>query len=315
MAERFDQDVLVACVRRYRPDADGAITISPIPTGKFNSSYFVMAGEEALVLRVAPPRDAVFLFYERDMIRQEPGIHRLLVDRTTVPVAAIVAFDDTHEIVDREFILMERLPGQALSDTAGVDYHAVLRQVGSALAQVHRLTADRYGYRGEHRPMEPQETWAAAFQVMWRKILDDIEGTGHYRRDESTSLLHLLDRFLPMFDRPVAASLLHMDVWSQNILVSGEGTLTGLVDWDRALWGDPEIEFAVLDYCGISEPAFWEGYGQARDQSREAHIRNIFYLLYEIQKYIVIRHGRSKDPAQAQAYKRQTFEIVNRYLP
>ncbi|WP_256973118.1 aminoglycoside phosphotransferase family protein [Nostoc sp. T09] len=59
--------------------------------------------------------------------------------------------------------------------------------------------------------------------------------------------------------------LLHMDVWFQNILVDSAGNVTGLVDFDRALWGDPEIEFAVLDYCGISEPAFWRGYGRERD--------------------------------------------------
>ena len=98
-------------ISRMRPVLLTTITycFSPIRTGKFNSSYFVTAGEEELVLRVAPPRDTVFLFYERDMIRQEPGIHRLLLERTTVPVAPIVAFDDTHEVVDRDFILMGQL--------------------------------------------------------------------------------------------------------------------------------------------------------------------------------------------------------------
>ena len=71
----------------------------------------------------------------------------------------------------------------------------------------------------------------------------------------------LLDRHAEVFDRPVPASLLHMDVWAENILADERGRLTGLIDWDRACWGDPEIEFAVLDYCGISEPPFWEGYG------------------------------------------------------
>jgi fructosamine-3-kinase len=103
-----------------------------------------------------------------------------------------------------------------------------------------------------------------------------------------------------------------MDIWHQNILVDEDGRVTGLVDWDRALWGDPEIEFAVLDYCGVSEPAFWEGYGQARDESEEARIRQVFYLLYELQKYIVIRHGRNNDPASARRYKAQVMGIVRR---
>jgi aminoglycoside phosphotransferase (APT) family kinase protein len=103
-----------------------------------------------------------------------------------------------------------------------------------------------------------------------------------------------------------------MDVWAQNILVDDASSLTGLVDWDRALWGDPEIEFAVLDYCAVSKPAFWEGYGRARDESEEARVRNIFYLLYEIQKYIVIREGRNNDPDGARWYKQHVMQIAAR---
>ena len=101
-----------------------------------------------------------------------------------------------------------------------------------------------------------------------------------------------------------------MDIWHQNILVDNAGNVTGIVDWDRALWGDPEVEFAVLDYCGISEPAFWEGYDKSRDQSPEARVRQIFYLLYELQKYIVIRQGRHNDTARALQYKQQVFQII-----
>ena len=124
----------------------------------------------------------------------------------------------------------------------------------------------------------------------------------------------LLETYQPVFDRHVPASLLHMDVWGQNILVDQKGKLTGLLDWDRALWGDPEIEFAVLDYCGISHPSFWEGYGQQRDQSKAAQVRNLFYLLYELQKYIVIRHARNRDPVSANRYKRQVVQLVQQYF-
>ena len=93
-----------------------------------------------------------------------------------------------------------------------------------------------------------------------------------------------------------------------------QGRVTGLVDLDRALWGDPEIEFAVLDYCGISEPAFWRGYGRERDTSFSAQIRARFYLLYEVQKYIPIRIWRRNNPAQALQYKRQSFALAKPLL-
>jgi len=305
---------LETLVRRHLPEVEGELSFKPVKTGKFNISYFVCVGEEEFVLRIAPSRDETFVFYERDMMRQEPEIHDLVLSRTSVPVARIIAHDESHELIDSDFLIMERLPGRPLTEMARVDYGFVLRQVGEYLAQVHSITAEQYGYLGSHCPMEPQETWAAAFRIMWHKMIDDIVGVGHYDDSESSMLRELLDSRLSYFDRPIRSSLLHMDIWHQNILVDGEGNVTALVDWDRALWGDVEIEFAVLDYCGISEPAFWEGYGCDRDQSQEARIRQIFYFLYELQKYIVIRHGRGRNPSAARNYKRQVMEIVKNYF-
>ena len=125
----------------------------------------------------------------------------------------------------------------------------------------------------------------------------------------------LLETYLDYFDRPVRPSLLHMDVWSQNILIDEVGNVTGLVDFDRALWGDVEIEFAVLDYCGISEPPFWEGYGSIRDESPAAMIRRQFYLLYEVQKYMPIRVWRRNNPTDAARYKQHSFLLASQLKP
>lgn len=73
---------------------------------------------------------------------------------------------------------------------------------------------------------------------------------------------------------------------------------------------DPEIEFAVLDYCGISEPAFWEGYAAEREHSREAEIRRTFYFLYEIQKYIFIRKVRRNRPAEADRFRQHALGLA-----
>ena len=52
-----------------------------VPTGKFNDSFFVTLEDgREVVLRIAPPDDAGFLFYERNMMRQDPGLHRIIRD-------------------------------------------------------------------------------------------------------------------------------------------------------------------------------------------------------------------------------------------
>src|SRR5262249_38688431 len=183
-----------------------------------------------------------------------------------------------------------QMPGTPLSgrvDLTAAAVDKILREVGRCLCQAHALTGDRYGYVGEHRPMEPQPDWASAFQIMWHSLLDDVERCGGYSPTEAAHMRRLADRHIKIFDRHVPASLLHMDVWAENILADEHGRLTALIDWDRALWGDPEIEFAVLDYCGISEPAFWEGYVAVRATSPEAEGRRLRHALHNAAQYDV----------------------------
>jgi fructosamine-3-kinase len=314
-----DINTLTALILAHVETDPASVHLTPIATGKHNRSYWVACDAGRFVLRIAPPDDAGFLFYERLMMRQEPALHALIRAETAIPVAAVVAHDFSRTRIDLDYLLMTALPGTPLSDAYMLDRmqrQRALRQVGVHLRALHALIADEhlgqwaYGYLGAHHPMPPQPTWAAAFHVMWHALLDDVVACGMYTEAEAQVFRDLLDAYREVFAREVVPRLLHMDVWEQNILVDAEGNVTGLVDFDRALWGDVEIEFAVLDYCGISEPAFWEGYGLPRDTSPAAQIRRQFYLLYEVQKYMPIRVWRRNNPADALRYKAYSFSLA-----
>lgn len=298
------------------------LVFTPIRTGKFNRSWFVCRSadegeaEGGWVVRMAPPdnRDAM-CFYEHRMMRQEPALHALLRAKTSVPVPEIQHFHERAEDdpEDCDFLVLARLPGKPLSDQpldpATLD--RVLYQVGVALRDTHALTSDQgYGYLGAHRPMAPAPTWNEAFWTMWHALIDDIVRVGGYSLQEADAMRALLDQHADVFTRDVPASLLHMDVWAENILATADGKLTGLIDWDRALWGDPEIEHAVLTYCGIDAPSFWEGYGQPAPDGDDYAIRHRLYLLYEVQKYIVIETARRHDPARAAAFKERVEALA-----
>ena len=324
MAESLDLNLLTRLVAdALRVDA-ASVRLTPIPTGKHNRSYYVESAAGSHVLRVAPPDGAGYLFYETRMMRQEPALHALIRERLPIPVADVVHYDFSRARLDRDYLIMTALPGIPLSAAANLTQGRLdraLQQTGECLRQLHSLTAENclgrplHGYVGPHHPMSPQSTWWEAFRIMWHKLLDDVVACEGYSPEEGQAMRDLLDYYRRYFDRPVVPRLLHMDVWSQNILVDDSGNVTGLVDFDRALWGDPEIEFAVLDYCGISKPAFWQGYGAARNTSTAAAVRRQFYLLYEVQKYMPIQVWRRNNRAAAQRYKRQCLALATQLLP
>jgi fructosamine-3-kinase len=250
-------------------------------------------------------------------------LHTLIRAKTDSPVAEVVGYDFSRARIDRDYILLAALPGTPLSDVPGLtrgQFALALQQVGQHLRALHTLTAPdclgiaAHGSLGEHQPMAAQPTWAAAFRLMWHKLLDDVVACGAYSAEDGQWMRDLFEHHAAHFAHPVTPRLLHMDVWSQNILIDERGNVTGLVDFDRALWGDVEIEFAVLDYCGISESPFWQGYGRPRDESEPALIRRAFYLLYEMQKYMPIEVWRRNNPARAADYKQRSFALARSAL-
>ena len=285
-------------------------------TGKYNTTWFLDGVEKPLVMRVAPPdiRENN-LFYEHRMMRQEPGLHRVIRAANAATVPEILAADFSRNLLERDFLLMERIPGSPLSESYSIgksELDRLLGEVGQALKKVHAIREKRHGYIGEHQPAPSAGNWTEAFVILWDHLLRDIENCGGYSTVEADAMRSLLDTHLDKFTRDEPASLLHMDVWAQNIMAGPRGELLGLLDWDRALWGDVEIEFAVLDYCGISEPSFWEGYGSQRENDSAAQVRQLFYLLYELQKYIFIRRVRGGNPARADNYRRQSLQLAAR---
>jgi fructosamine-3-kinase len=105
------------------------------------------------------------------------------------------------------------------------------------------------------------------------------------------------DYFLSIYEKQggvidsIRPSLLHLDLWSQNILTDN-GRITAILDFDRGLYGDPELEFAVLDTYGYGTPGFFEGYGKPRPADSKAQIRQRLYIVYELIKYAFIRVAR-----------------------
>jgi len=157
------ESLLASLVARRLDVTPQSLRLRRCLTGKFNTTYFVEGTPEPLVLRIAPPDDRDrMLFYEHHMMHQEPALHTLLRKQTDVPIPAILAHDFSHRQIDRDYLLMERIPGTPISGLGNLDqqtFDDILREVGRCLRQVHALTGDRYGYVGDHRPMEPQPDW------------------------------------------------------------------------------------------------------------------------------------------------------------
>jgi aminoglycoside phosphotransferase (APT) family kinase protein len=114
-------------------------------------------------------------------------------------------------------------------------------------------------------------------------MFDDLLADGEARRVplplDYAALRARVEAVTPVLDEVQTPQLVHWDLWDGNIFVDGpSGRITGIIDFERALWGDPLMEFQYRTL--ETTPAFRLGYGRSLLESPTAPARRTLYNLY-----------------------------------
>ncbi len=266
--------------------------------GLYNDTYFLNSAEKKNVIRLAPADDVPKLFYEIDMMRSEPEIHRRVREKTEIPVPAVVYADFTRREINRDYIVLEFMEG-----TPGMFNP---RELGAYVRQLHYITNDRYGYPDRKAPTA--ESWPEIFGIYTEMIFQDCLDCGILSPEEKEWFMTYYRDYAGAI-HDAEPCLIHLDLWTQNILTQ-DGTIRAIIDFDRGLYGDPELEFAVLDTYGYSTAAFFNGYGCPRPNDSDAVIRQRLYIVYELIKYAFIRYARGGSKAVGQSHVRECAKIL-----
>jgi aminoglycoside phosphotransferase (APT) family kinase protein len=208
----------------------GVIDAGPLSGGTFAVVWRADLDDgRRVVVKVGPPASARLLRYEKGVIPAEAEYYRLIRSQApTVPVPDVLAVS-----AEPAWLIASMLPGTPLADR---ESPAAREQLGAALRTVHAITGTHFGYTGD-RPSAAD--WPTAFAAM----IDDIRADAADWNVPLPPLDGVVARYrdvLAAVDRP---ALLHFDLWDGNVLVGPDGSLTGLVDGERYLYGDPLLDF------------------------------------------------------------------------
>lgn len=257
------------------------LACTELTDGYFNAAYRLDLDDgDAHVLKVAPPPDVEVLWYEHDILHAEIDALRLVRDRTDAPVPQVVWVDEAKHLPSPSFV-MSYVPGVSLADVrqqlatdvlAGLD-----ATIGGHLAQMHTITSSTFGLLSPAR--SAHDTWAAAFGEIFEHLLRDGERAGVVLPVGSDELRAALAWSGDALDEVRVASLVQWDLWDGNVLVDPtSGELTGYLDFERALWGDPLLEFQFGPHGRTADVV--AGYGSDPFDAPGAARRRALYTLY-----------------------------------
>jgi aminoglycoside phosphotransferase (APT) family kinase protein len=256
--------------------------------GTYNTVYRVaVAGGDDVVVKIAPPPDAPALAYERHLLRTEAMFDELAAERTSVPVPRLVHSDFTGTHLDGDAIVLSVLPGRPCADRRRPS-HAL----GRTVAELHTVRGDRYGYP-HGGPDLQTNSWRAAFPAMVDAVLADADRFEVELGAPPSAVRRVVRDNAGWLDDVTEPTLVHFDLWDGNLLVDEHGRLTGIVDAERAFWGDPHADFASLALFATIEADgdFLAGYAEGGGRvepgpsftRRQALYRTYLYLVMAVE--------------------------------
>ncbi|WP_051797063.1 phosphotransferase family protein [Catenuloplanes japonicus] len=252
--------------------------VQDLAGGTFNAVLRVrLADGTRLIVKVAPPAGAKLMRYEHGLLPAEALYYRL------------AAGNSVPEVVHAEpdLLIMTELPGVTLAeaDLPAEARARVRHALGGHLAALHTMPAGAgTGFGYPSGPLHP--TWPGAFAAMIDALLADAEDAGLELPRPAHEITALIDA--AGLDAVTTPTLVHFDLWDGNILVTPDGQVTGLIDAERAFWGDPVADFASLAlFREIADDAsFLAGYRAAGGTFGEAEARRL--RAYQIYLYLIM---------------------------
>jgi aminoglycoside phosphotransferase (APT) family kinase protein len=261
--------------------AAGEDAVVELKEGWFNVVYNVRLSDgRKVILKIAPPINAEILTYEKNIMTTEVASMRTAAQNPAIPVPEIYYFDTARDLCDSDYFFMEKLAGDNYGHVKESLPKAMQtqidRQIGVIVHEINKATGTYFGYDGN--PDLRGKTWKETFIKICDSILDDgVKKNADYGFSIAEIRKAIL-KHAPSLESVTTPQMVHWDAWELNFFVQ-DGQVTGILDFERALWADPlmEAQFRMLAFGGV--PDCLQGYGKTTFTHEEDQ-RNHLYTLH-----------------------------------
>ena len=234
--------------------------ITELTEGMFNAAYRVDFADGASVLKIAAGDASGLLSNEVNLMGAEVAAMKLLREHNLPHVAQVQYADFTRSLCSGNYFFMDCLPGRSISSCreelseAGIAH--VMTQVGAFQRQTAGIHGESFGLLGDTLRFP---TLHGLIRHLYANVLQDAAAKNIDLGVDAGEVLARLDSDEAIFAEVKKPSLVHWDMWEGNIFAK-DGELCGVIDWERAMWGEPFMDDRFRRH---NRPAaFLEGFGQ-----------------------------------------------------
>ncbi|WP_239711587.1 aminoglycoside phosphotransferase family protein [Paenibacillus sp. 19GGS1-52] len=255
--------------------------------GYFNAAYDLqLSNGRGVILKIAPAAEIEILSYEHNIMLAEVEALKLIKAKGIVPVPQVIGYDTSRTIIPCDYFFMEKIIGQPyneIKDELTVEERAAIEsELGRYNRIINEIRGERFGLFSV-APQAAASSWRDTFMYMFTSLLEDARRLGAEMPITVETIEASVATISHVLDEVTEPRLIHWDLWDGNVFVR-DGRIVALIDWERALWGDPLMEY-YFRYIENSEH-FCRGYGRNFDSPNESARKNLYDLYIDLIYFI-----------------------------
>ena len=278
MKKEQTPETLRAMVKKCFGEEMDMRSFRPLDEGYCNMAYAMeLSDGRRVICKIAPEDKSCLLRVEVNLMQAEVRAMELVQEKTRVPVAPVYQYDDSCTVCKSPYFFMKELKGQSLSSVRDSLPLAVKEgiywELGQMERRINQVTHDTFGFVGDERTFAD---WFSAFSRMMEDLFLDAKAKDIDFGVSFDTLRACLLQDEDCFRDVTVPQLIHWDLWDGNVFVL-DGHICGIIDWERALWGDPLMDDRFRRH--ERSEAFLTGYGQKEFSNSETR-RILWYDLF-----------------------------------
>lgn len=260
------------------------LSCTELTEGLCNAAYHIAFTDGyQCILKIAAADTNGYMSHEINLMDAEIKAMELVYGKLSANIARIDLYDNSKTLCSGNYFFMEVLEGEnyfKLENTlTDMEKAQINFQTGRLVRQIASIQDTAFGLLGDEAHCFTNQY--DFYRYMLSLVIKDAEEKKIKYFISGVELFALLEQDKPIFESIQTPSLVHYDLWDGNIFIKA-GRISGIIDWERALWGDPLMEDRFRRHTRNDD--FLKGFGKETLSPEE--MRRIYW--YDILLYLIM---------------------------
>lgn len=273
------------------------ITIKELADGMCNATYYISFhdGSES-ILKIASKDKKGSITNEINLMQAEVTAMKIVRENCSFKVADVQYYDSSNLICDGNYFFMEKIEGEnfhCVKNRFTKDEVARINtEIGKISKELSNVQNTVFGFLGEDNRYDSLYEFV---KQMLKNLISDAEKRNIDILYGEQFYLSELEKEKHAFETVCYSSLVHWDMWEGNVFVK-DGHVSGVIDWERALWGEPYMDdrFRMHNRCNH----FLEGFGKTTFEENEIKRMRWYNIILYLTMSIEVFYREYEDKGQ-----------------